>query len=128
MKTAKTSLKNIDEYIGGFPVEVQEILQKVRETIHRAAPKAEETISYNMPTFNLNGHYLIYFAGYKHHISLYPAPSGVPEFREEIAPYESGKGTLKFPLDKPIPYGLIRRVVKHRIKESEAGLPQRRKK
>ena len=74
MKTAKTSLKNIDEYIGGFPVEVQEILQKVRETIHRAAPKAEETISYNMPTFNLNGHYLIYFAGYKHHISLYRSP------------------------------------------------------
>jgi uncharacterized protein YdhG (YjbR/CyaY superfamily) len=128
MKATKTTPKDIDEYIGGFPQEIQEILQKVRETIRKAAPKAEETISYNMPTFNLHGHYLIYFAGFKRHISLYPAPIGVPEFQEEIAPYESGKGTLKFPLDKPIPYGLIRRIVKHRIKENEARVPQRRKK
>ena len=93
----------IDEYIAGFPENVQEILQKVRSTIQKAAPGAIETISYKMPTFNLNGHYLIYFAGYKKHISLYPVPAGSPDFNEEISAYRAGKGTLQFPLDKPIP-------------------------
>ena len=110
--------KTIDEYIAGFPPDVQELLQKVRATIQKAAPEAEETISYKIPTFNLNGRYLIYFAGYKKHISLYPAPIGNPEFAEEIAPYESGKGTLKFPLDGPIPFRLITRIVKFRAKEN----------
>jgi uncharacterized protein YdhG (YjbR/CyaY superfamily) len=119
--------KTIDEYIAGFPPGVQELLQNVRATIKKAAPKAEETISYKMPTFTLNGKYLIYFAGYKKHISVYPAPIGNPEFAEEIAPYESGRGTLKFPLDKPIPFKLITRIVKFRAKENLAKAAAKRK-
>src|ERR671922_2464426 len=110
MKTKLTTPRDIDEYIAGFPPDVQDILQKIRMTIRKAAPQAEETISYKIPTFNLKGHYLIYFAAYKKHIALYPAPIGVPEFEEEIAPYASGKGTLQFPLDKPIPYKLITKI------------------
>jgi uncharacterized protein YdhG (YjbR/CyaY superfamily) len=112
--------KNIDEYIAGFPKEVQEKLQKVRTTIKKAAPDAEETIKYKIPTFMLKGKYLIYFAGYKNHIALYPAPIGIPEFKEAISAYESGKGTLQFPLDKPIPFGLITKIVKFRAKENLA--------
>lgn len=120
MTTPPVTPRTIDEYIARFPPEVQELLQKVRTTIKKVVPKAEETISYKMPTFTLNGSYLIYFAGYKKHISLYPAPIGNPEFAEEIAPYESGRGTLKFPLEKPIPYKLITRIVKFRAKENLA--------
>lgn len=107
----------MDEYMAACPAEVQAILQKVRVTIRKAAPDAEEKISYQMPTFTLHGIYLIYFAAYKKHIGLYPAPIGNPEFKEALAAYESGKGTLKFPLDKPMPPDLIRRVVKFRAKE-----------
>lgn len=110
----------MDEYIAGFPKHVQEILQRVRSTIRKAAPGAVETISYKMPTFNLNGQYLIYIAGYKKHISLYPVPAGSPEFNEEISAYRKGKGTLQLPLDKPIPYPLITKIVKYRIKENLA--------
>lgn len=110
----------IDEYIAGFPDSVQKILQKIRATIQRAAPDAEETISYKMPTFKLNGHYLIYFAAYKKHVGMYPVPAGDSEFLEEIAPYQAGKGTLQFPLDEPIPYRLITKVVRLRIKENLA--------
>ena len=118
MNHSPATPNTIDEYIADFPSEVQEILQKVRATIKKAAPDAEETISYKIPTFNLKGRYLIYFAGYKKHISLYPAPMGNPEFAEDIAPFASGKGTLKFPLDKPIPYKLIKKIVKFRAKEN----------
>jgi uncharacterized protein YdhG (YjbR/CyaY superfamily) len=118
MKTNPPSPKNIDEYIAGFPIDVQKTLQKIRMTIKKAAPEAEETMSYKMPTFNLNGKYLIYFAGYKKHIGFYPAPIGNEKFKEEIAPYESGKGTLKFPLDEPIPLKLIRKIVQFRVKEN----------
>lgn len=118
MKTNPPSSRSIDEYIAGFPSDVQEVLQKIRMTIKKAAPEAEETISYKMPTFNLNGKYLIYFAAYKKHIGLYPAPVGNEKFKEEMAPYESGKGTLKFPLDRPIPFNLIRKIVKFRVKEN----------
>lgn len=111
--------KNIDEYIGGFPDEVQSILEKIRMAIRKAAPDAEETISYQIPTFTLTGRYLIYFAAYKKHIGLYPAPRGVEKFKNELARYEGGKGTVRFPLDKPIPFGLISRIVKFRIKENE---------
>lgn len=110
-RTIQETPQTIDEYIAGFPSDVQVILQKIRMTIHKAAPEAQETISYRMPTFNLNDHYLIYFAGYKKHVSLYPAPVGIEKFQEEMAAYISGRGTLKFPLDEPIPYGLIRRIV-----------------
>jgi uncharacterized protein YdhG (YjbR/CyaY superfamily) len=128
MKNQRPAARDIDEYIAGFPIAVQEILQKVRTTIRKAAPRAEETISYKIPTFNLKGHYLIYFAAYKKHIAPYPAPIGVPEFEDEISPYVSGKGTLRFPLNQPIPYKLIMKIVKFRAKESLARAQAKRTK
>ncbi|HEX6269907.1 MAG TPA: DUF1801 domain-containing protein [Anaerolineales bacterium] len=118
MKTKQTGPKTIDEYIAGFPPDVQEILEKIRMTIRKAAPDAEETISYQIPTFNLNGKYLIYFAAYKKHIGLYPAPIGNVDFKEDLSAYQAGKGTLRFPLDKPIPFDLITKIVKFRAKEN----------
>ena len=109
---------NINEYITGFPKETQKVLQQIRTTIKKIAPKAEETISYGIPTFNLNGTYLIYFAGYKNHVSIYPAPRGKDEFKEILSAYKGGKGTVQFPLDKPIPYDLITKIVKFRLKEN----------
>lgn len=127
MKTSTDTPQTIDEYIAGFPPQVQVLLQKVRATIKKAAPKAEEMIRYKMPALALNDKYLIYFAGYQKHISLYPAPIGNPEFAEEIAPYESGKGTLKFPIDKPIPFKLITRIVKFRARENLANAQAKRR-
>jgi uncharacterized protein YdhG (YjbR/CyaY superfamily) len=118
MRSNPTAPKNIDEYIAGFPNNVQEILEQVRMTIREAAPDAEETISYQIPTFTLKGKYLIYFAAYKKHIGLYPAPRGVEKFKKELSLYEGGKGTVRFPLDKAIPFRLINRIVKFRVKES----------
>jgi uncharacterized protein YdhG (YjbR/CyaY superfamily) len=118
MKGKRATPDSVDEYIAGFPTDVQKILQKIRMTIRKAAPGAEETISYAIPCFKLNGRYLIYFAGFRNHTSIYPAPRGAEEFTEELAAYEGGKGTVQFPLDKPIPIGLIKRIVKYRIKEN----------
>lgn len=112
--------KTIDEYIEAFPEEVQEILQKIRTTIQKAAPDAQEGIGYKMPAFYLNDRYLVYFAAYKRHIGMYPVPSGDPAFNKEIAPYQSSKGTLQFPLSKTIPYRLIHKVVKYRAAEELA--------
>lgn len=128
MKTRSTAPKNIDEYIAGFPKDVQDILEKIRTTIRKAAPDAEETISYKMPTFNLKGHYLVYFAAYKKHIGFYGAPRADADFKEDLSAYEAGKGTLQFPLDKPIPYKLISRIVKFRVKENLAKAAQGMKK
>ena len=114
----RTAAKDIDEYISGFPADVQKILQKIRRTIQKAAPKATEAISYQIPTFKLNGKNLIHFAAFKNHIGLYPVPRGVPEFDEELAAYKGGKGTAQFPLDKPIPYDLIERIVKVKLGKS----------
>ena len=113
-----TKPNNIDEYIAGFPKETQKILQQVRATIKKAAPGAEETISYAIPAFTLKGQYLIYFAGYKNHVGLYPAPRGYEEFKKELSAYKGGKGTVQFPLDKPMPLNLITKIVKFRIKEN----------
>ena len=118
MRANQTTPKNIDEYIAGFPSNVQEILEKIRMTIRKAAPGAEETISYQIPTFTLKGKYLVYFAAYKKHIGLYPAPRGVEKFEKELSAYEGGKGTVRFPFDKPIPFGLISRIVKFRVKQN----------
>ena len=118
MKSNKAAFASIDEYIGTFPKEVQKLLETVRRTIKAAAPKAEEKISYNMPTFLLNGKYLIYFAGWKHHISLYPVPVGSDAFNKEVSKYAAGKGTLQFPLDKPLPLKLITEIVKLRIEDN----------
>ena len=118
MRANQTTPKNIDEYIAGFPNNVQEILKRIRMTIRKAAPGAEETISYQIPTFTLKGKYLVYFAAYKKHIGLYPAPRGVQKFEKELSAYEGGKGTVRFPFDKPIPFGLIGRIVKFRVKKN----------
>jgi uncharacterized protein YdhG (YjbR/CyaY superfamily) len=109
--------KNIDEYIAGFPEDVRQLLEEMRSTIQKAAPKAEETIKYGIPTFVLNGN-LVHFAAYTNHIGFYPAPRGVPEFKKAISPYEAGKGTLQFPLDKKLPLALIGKIVKFRVKEN----------
>ena len=118
MKTKQAAPKNIDEYIAGYPDDVREILEKIRQTIKLAAPGAEETISYLMPTFNLKGNYLVTFAAFKKHIGLYPAPLGNAEFRKELSVYRSSKSTVKLPLDQPIPYDLIARMVKFRAREN----------
>ena len=107
--------RDIDEYIAGYPREVQAILRKIRVTIRKAAPGAQETISYQIPTFKLNG-MLISFAAFRKHIGLYPAPSGSERFNRELAAYRTSKATVKFPLDKPVPYALVTRIVKLRVK------------
>ena len=112
-------VRNIDEYIAGFPVNIQARLQELRDTIKRAVPAAEETISYNMPAFKLNGVYLIYFAGWKNHISLYPFSSAMEASLPEALGYKtSGRGTIQFPVDKTLPLDLVERIVKLRIQES----------
>jgi len=118
----------MDEYIAGFPNDVQEILEKIRMTIRKAAPDAEEIISYQMPTFTLKGKYLVYFAAYKKHIGFYPAPIGNAELKEDLAVYESGKGTLKFPFEKPIPFDLISKIVEFRVNENLARAAAKGKK
>lgn len=118
MKSSKVSFGSIDDYIASFPNDVQEIMRELRGTINAAAPEAEEKISYQMPTFTLNGRYLVYFAGWKTHIAFYGAPRGNPEFKEDLSAYESGQGTLKFPLDKTIPFDLIAKIVKFRMAEN----------
>ena len=112
MKNKQPAAATIDEYIATFPTSTQQILRDVRATIRAAAPDADEKISYGMPTFTMNGKYLIYFAGWKNHISIYPIPAGNEEFNARIAPYISGNGTLKFPLDKPIPLELVAEIVR----------------
>lgn len=112
--------KNIDEYIKGFPPDVQSILQKIRQVVNSAVPKAEEAIKYAIPALVLNGN-LIFFAAWKKHIGVYPITSAIiKELSKELTPYEVSKGTVRFPLDKPIPYGLIKKLVKVRIKENAA--------
>ena len=118
MSTAKDQFKTIDEYIESFPADVQKILQKIRTTIHKEAPEAEEAISYQIPTFKLNGN-LIHFAAFKSHIGIYPAPSGIDAFEEELSLYKAGKGSLRFSLDEPIPYDLVKKIVAFRVKENQ---------
>ena len=119
MSTDKSTPKTIDEYIAGFPADVQDILQTIRRTIKEVAPEAREKISYGMPTFTLNGN-LVYFAGFQNHIGFYPIPSGIAEFKDDLAAYKQGKGSVQFPLGQPIPYDLIRRIVAFRVKENAA--------
>jgi uncharacterized protein YdhG (YjbR/CyaY superfamily) len=117
MKTDQAAPKNIDEYIAAFPPDIQEILQKIRLTIRKAAPDADETIKYQMPTFTLKGN-LVHFAAFKNHIGFYPTPTGTEEFRKELSVYQGAKGSVRFPLDNPIPYTLISEIVKFRAKEN----------
>jgi uncharacterized protein YdhG (YjbR/CyaY superfamily) len=117
MATDQTTPQTIDEYIAGFPPDVQEILQKIRMTIRHAVPDAEETIKYRMPTFTLHGN-LVHFAAFKKHIGFYPVPTGIEQFKDELSTYKGGKGSVQFPLDQPIPFDLISRIVKFRVKEN----------
>ena len=117
MESEKTPPRNVDEYIAGFPDEVQVKLEKLRATIKAAAPEAEEKISYQMPTFALKGN-LVHFAAYEHHIGFYPTSSGIEQFKAELSIYKGGKGSVQFPLDQPIPYDLIRKIVSFRVKEN----------
>jgi len=119
MQAGQSMPQNIDEYIAGFSPEVQAILEKIRLTIRQAAPGAQEKISYQMPTFTLNGN-LVHFAAFKNHIGFYPVPSGIAAFKKELAIYKGGKGSVQFPLDQLIPYRLISRIVKFRVKENLA--------
>ena len=118
MDSSKTHVKTIDEYIETFPKNVQTILQKLRLTVRKAARGSVETISYGMPTFKLNGKGLVYFAGFKNHIGFYPVPSGIEAFKKDLSSYKQGKGSVQFPLDEPIPYDLVRRIVIFRAKEN----------
>jgi uncharacterized protein YdhG (YjbR/CyaY superfamily) len=120
----RIAANNTDEYIAAFPKDVQAILKKMRLTIKKAAPKAGEKISYGIPSFTLNGTYLVYFAGFKNHVSVYPAPRGDEEFKKALAPYKGGKGTVQFSLTEPIPYALITRIVKFLIKKNAARMAQ----
>lgn len=120
MSTAmtRTTVKNVDEYIRSFPPKVQTILKKIRQTIKKTAPKAEEVISYGIAGYKYHG-ILIYFAGFTNHVSIYPAPRTAPEFKKELNSYKGGKGTIQFPLDKPIPSDLVKRIVKYRMLQNE---------
>lgn len=119
--------QNIDDYIANYPKDVQDILNKVRATIQKAAPQAEETINYGIPTFTLKGN-LVHFAAFKSHIGFYPTPSGIENFKDELSAYDGAKGSVKFPLDKPIPYTLIAKIVKFRVKENIARAETKGKK
>src|SRR5262245_26264605 len=125
--TDSSAPANIDDYIATFPPPVQSILKKIRSTIRKAAPQAKEKISYKIPAFALDGD-LIYFAAFKKHIGIFPPVRGDEKLREELARYRGEKGNLKFPLDEPIPYDLIRRVVKCRLKEQREKAKAKRKK
>ena len=122
----RRAARDVDEYIAGFPDDVQERLKRIRATIRKAAPAAGEAISYQIPTFVLDGN-LIFFAAFKNHISVYPAPRGNPKFKTELSRYKGGKGTVQFPMDKPIPYGLITRLTKFRMREMSQRRRARRK-
>jgi uncharacterized protein YdhG (YjbR/CyaY superfamily) len=114
---APTNFQSIDDYISSFPTDVQDVLEQIRQTIKEAAPQAQEKISYHMPTFTLHGS-LVYFAAFKNHIGFYRAAGALEAFKEKLAPYAGAKGSLRFPLDKPMPLSLISDIVKFRVKEN----------
>ena len=117
----------IDEYISAFPEDVQAVLQELRSVIHETAPEAQEAIKYGIPTFVLQGN-LVHFAAYKTHIGFYPAPSGLENFRSELAGYAGSKGAVQFPLDQPLPFDLIRRITAFRVQENLGKAANKRKK
>ena len=117
MITPKTKPSNIDEYMAGLPENIQKILEELRSTIRKAAPAAEETINYGIPTFTLNGN-LVHFAAFKNHIGFYPAPSGIEAFKKELSVYDGAKGSVQFPVKDKLPMALITKIVKFRVKEN----------
>lgn len=113
----RSTASSIDQYIAGFPTETQQVLTEVRSIIREVAPDATETISYAIPTFDLNGKHLVHFAGFKNHVGLYPTPSGMTAFSGQLASFKRGKGSAQFPLGKPLPHDLIRAIVEFRVRE-----------
>jgi uncharacterized protein YdhG (YjbR/CyaY superfamily) len=120
-------MKNVNEYIACFPDDIQKILTRIRKIILNLAPDAEESITYKMPSYKTFGKPLIYFAGFKNHIGLYATPSGHTEFAIELAGYKHGKGSVQFPIDKPIPYDLIRKIVEFRVEENKYNFKNKAK-
>jgi len=125
MDASNKQFKTIEEYISMFPDDVRTILNQVRQTIRAAAPEAQETINYQMPTFTLNGN-LVHFAGFKNHIGFYPTPTGIEAFKDELSAYKGAKGSVQFPLDQPMPLSLIRRIVEYRVKENSERKPRKK--
>ena len=117
MKGTRSTPESVDSYIAGFPPDTQKVLEKIRKTIRKAAPKATESISYQIPTYKIDGERLIYFAGFPKHVSVYPAPREAKEFKKELTAYKGGKGTIQFPLDEKIDYDLITRIVKFKLQK-----------
>lgn len=117
MATSRARFETIDAYIAAFPDNVQVILERLRRVIGESAPQAEEAISYGIPTFKLNGN-LVHFAAYRNHIGFYPTSSPIPVFKKELSRYKQGRGTVRFPIDQPIPFDLVRKIVKYRVKEN----------
>lgn len=126
MAESTRQFKTIDEYISTFPEDVQGILNDLRQTIRDAAPEAEETINYQMPTFKLNGN-LVHFAAFQNHIGFYPTPTGIEAFKEELSGYKGAKGSVQFPIDQPLPLPLIRRIVEYRVKENLARKQEKKR-
>jgi uncharacterized protein YdhG (YjbR/CyaY superfamily) len=126
MDATRKQFKTIDEYIDTFPEDVRGILNELRQTIKETAPEARETISYQMPTFTLNGN-LVHFAAFKNHIGFYPTPTGVEAFKEDLSRYKGAKGSVQFPIDQPLPPSLIRRIVEYRVQENLMKKTKRRK-
>jgi uncharacterized protein YdhG (YjbR/CyaY superfamily) len=124
IKPGKNS--NMDGYIAGFPEQIRKKLEEMRSIVRKAAPGAEETINYGVPTFKLNGN-LVHFGGFKNHIGFYPTPSGIEAFKKELSVYEGAKGSVKFPVDKPLPARLITKIVKFRVKENFGKTKQKSK-
>jgi uncharacterized protein YdhG (YjbR/CyaY superfamily) len=118
MEANQPKFVSIDQYIAAYPKETQKLLEELRSTIKAAAPDVVEKITYQMPTFDLNGRHLVYFSAWKHHVGLYPVPAGDETFQREISQYKSAKSSLNFPIDKPLPVKLIRQFVKFRIAEN----------
>lgn len=127
MEGKQSPPKDIDDYIGRFPPQIQEILEKIRAVVRETAPEAEEAIAYQMPTFRLNGN-LVHFAAFKNHIGFYPTPTGIEAFQPELAAYAGAKGSVQFPLNQPIPYDLIRRIVAYRVEENRSKAVGKRRK
>ncbi|TGK41190.1 iron chaperone [Leptospira andrefontaineae] len=127
MDKTKNTFQSIDEYIKTFPKEVQYILQELRKVIQEEAPEASEKISYQIPTFYLNGN-LVHFAAYKNHIGFYPGASGIAKFKKEIDKYKNAKGSVQFPIAQPLPFDLVRKIVKFRVGEYKKKVPKKAKK
>lgn len=114
----RVTVSSIDEYIAEFPEGTRRLLEEIREIITQSAPNATETISYAIPTFDLGGRHLVHFAAFEHHIGFYPTPTGMEAFKDELSRYPSGKGSVQFPMDEPLPADLIRRIVRFRVEEN----------